>query len=150
QPVEAVSVAPGAEADADRGASGPGPAHPWLRTCQSLVRTLASSRPARTALAPGAPGPTRLRVEVDGATLVDLDQPVEAVSVAPGAAGAAVVEVRPLAAGAETAPLTASGHTVTVSGAHFRYRADAIECGPVGTRTWVAQEGAWGLTLPMG
>ncbi|GHI91531.1 diacylglycerol kinase family protein [Streptomyces olivaceus] len=141
---------PGAEADADRGASGPGPAHPWLRTCQSLVRTLAASRPARTALAPGAPGPTRLRVEVDGATLVDLDQPVEAVSVAPGAAGAAVVEVRPLAAGAETAPLTASGHTVTVSGAHFRYRADAIECGPVGTRTWVAQEGAWGLTLPMG
>ncbi|WP_399139436.1 diacylglycerol kinase family protein [Streptomyces sp. NBUA17] len=147
---ESAGAGPGAEAEADTGPGGPGPAHPWLRTCQSLVRTLASSRPARTALAPGAAGPTRLRVEVDGATLVDLDQPVEAVSVAPGAAGAAVVEVRPLTAGAVAAPLTASGHTVTVSGAHFRYRADAIECGPVGTRTWVAQEGAWGLTLPMG
>lgn len=81
-------------------------------------------------------------------TLVDLDQPVEGVSVTPGAAGVAVVEVRPLSVGAQASPLTASGRTVTVSGAHFRYRADAVVSGPVGTRTWVAREGAWGLTLP--
>ncbi|MFG3247647.1 diacylglycerol kinase family protein [Streptomyces sp. NPDC048187] len=140
---------PGRE-DPDHGPGGPGSLRPWLRTCQSLVRTLASARPAPTALAPGAAGPARLRVEVDGSTLVDLDQPVEAVSVTPGAAGAAVVEVRPLSVGAQASPLTVSGRTVTVSGAHFRYRADAVVCGPVGTRTWVAREGAWGLTLPAG
>ncbi|MFD4259738.1 diacylglycerol kinase family protein [Streptomyces sp. NPDC058534] len=134
---------------------GPGPdesasLRPWLRTCQSLVRTLVSSRPARTAVAPGAAGPARLRVEVDGVMLVDLDQPVEAVTVMPGAGGVALVEVRPLSVGAQASPLTASGRTVTVSGAHFRYRADAVVCGPVGTRTWVVREGAWGLTLPAG
>ncbi|MFK4544401.1 hypothetical protein RKD29_003997 [Streptomyces tendae] len=149
--------APGqAEAEYDAGTGpgagpgGPGTVRPWLRTCQSFVRTLASSRPARTAVTPGAAGPARLRVEVDGATLVDLDQPVDAVTVMPGAGGVAVVEVRPLSVGAQASPLTASGRTVTVSGAHFRYRADAVVCGPVGTRTWVAREGAWGLTLPTG
>ncbi|MFE1024518.1 diacylglycerol kinase [Streptomyces sp. NPDC058818] len=124
------------------------PARPWLRTCQSLVRTLASSRPARVTAALGAAGTARLRVEVDGVTLVDLNQPVEGVSVMPGAGGVAVVEVRPLSVGAEASPLTASGRTVTVSGAHFRYRADAVVSGPVGTRTWTVREGAWGLTLP--
>ncbi|AXL89445.1 diacylglycerol kinase [Streptomyces sp. CB09001] len=136
--------------DAGSGPEGTASVRPWLRTCQSLVRTLASSRTARTAVAPGMPGPARLRVEVDGVTLVDLDQPVEGVSVTPGASGVAVVEVRPLSVGAQASPLTASGRTVTVSGAHFRYRADAVVCGPVGTRTWVAREGAWGLTLPAG
>ncbi|MBQ0950519.1 MULTISPECIES: diacylglycerol kinase family protein [Streptomyces] len=135
-------------AEAGSGPEGAASVRPWLRTCQSLVRTLASSRTARTAVAPGTPGPARLRVEVDGVTLVDLDQPVEGVSVTPGAAGVAVVEVRPLSVGAQASPLTASGRTVTVSGAHFRYRADAVVSGPVGTRTWVAREGAWGLTLP--
>ncbi|KFG74791.1 diacylglycerol kinase family protein [Streptomyces mutabilis] len=125
-------------------------ARPWLRTCQSLVRALASSRPVRAAAATGSAGPSRLRVEVDGVTLVDLDQPVEGVSVMPGAGGLAEVEVRPLPVGAEAAPLTARGRTVTVSGAHFRYRADAVVSGPVGTRTWVVREGAWGLTLPAG
>ncbi|MER6337039.1 diacylglycerol kinase family protein [Streptomyces tendae] len=143
-----------AESDARTGSGagpgGPGTVRPWLRSCQSFVRTLASSRPARTAVTPGAAGPARLRVEVDGATLVDLDQPVDAVTVMPGAGGVAVVEVRPLSVGAQASPLTASGRTVTVSGAHFRYRADAVVCGPVGTRTWVAREGAWGLTLPAG
>ncbi|MGW3186980.1 diacylglycerol kinase family protein [Streptomyces ardesiacus] len=129
---------------------GPGPLRPWLRGCQSLVRTLASSRPARTAAAPGTAGPARLRVEVDGVTLVDLDQPVEAVTVTPGGGGVAAVEVRPLPAGAQASGLTASGRTVTVSGGHFRYRADTVVCGPVGTRTWVAREGAWGLMLPAG
>ncbi|MDU0255186.1 diacylglycerol kinase family protein [Streptomyces sp. PU10] len=148
----AVGIPPGPvpapeRADGDPGA---GPLRPWLRTCQSLVRTLASSRPARTAVAPGVTGPARLRVEVDGVTLVDLDQPVEALTVMPGGGGVAVVEARPLSVGAQAAPLTASGRTVTVSGAHFRYRADAVVCGPVGTRTWLAREGAWGLTLPAG
>ncbi|MEV8126913.1 diacylglycerol kinase family protein [Streptomyces sp. NPDC085944] len=148
----AVGIPPGPlpapeRADGDVGA---GSLRPWLRTCQSLVRTLASSRPARTAVAPGVAGPARLRVEVDGVTLVDLDQPVQALTVMPGGGGLAVVEARPLSVGAQAAPLTASGRTVTVSGAHFRYRADAVVCGPVGTRTWVAREGAWGLTLPAG
>ncbi|PSM41574.1 diacylglycerol kinase [Streptomyces dioscori] len=128
---------------------GPGPQHGphWLRTCQSLVRTLAA-RPAR-APASASPGPARLRVEVDGRTLVDLDQPVEAVSITPaGAGGGARVEIRPVSVGAEAAPLGAVGRTVTVSGADFRYRADAVVAGPVRTRTWTVREGAWGLTLP--
>ncbi|MFE0418550.1 diacylglycerol kinase family protein [Streptomyces tendae] len=155
-PPSPVPVPGQAEAEYDAGTGpgagpgGPGTVRPWLRTCQSFVRTLASSRPARTVVTPGAAGPARLRVEVDGATLVDLDQPVDAVTVMPGAGGVAVVEVRPLSVGAQASPLTASGRTVTVSGAHFRYRADAVVCGPVGTRTWVAREGAWGLTLPTG
>ncbi|WP_030245730.1 MULTISPECIES: diacylglycerol kinase family protein [unclassified Streptomyces] len=124
------------------------PSRPWLRTCQSLVRTLVpAGRPPRVAAAP-EPGPSRLRVEVDGETLVDLDQPVEAVSVSPAAAGIASVEVRPVSVGAEASPLLAQGRTVTVSGAHFRYRADTVVSGPVRTRTWVVREGAWGLTVP--
>ncbi|MEU3734062.1 diacylglycerol kinase family protein [Streptomyces sp. NPDC033538] len=142
--------AAGAGPSAPGSGAGSGSAHSWLRTCQSLVRTLASSRPARVTPGPGAHGPARLRVEVDGVTLVDLSQPVEAVSVMPGAGGVAVVEVRPLSVGAEASTLTASGRTVTVSGAHFRYRADAVVSGPVGTRTWTVREGAWGLTLPAG
>ncbi|WP_329254673.1 diacylglycerol kinase family protein [Streptomyces sp. NBC_01478] len=126
-----------------------GSGHLWLRTCQSLVRTLVPTRPSREPLT-GVPrlGPARLRVEVDGVTLVDLDQPVEGVSVTPGASGFAVVEVRPVSVGAEASPLCASGRSVTVSGADFRYRADAVVGGPVRTRTWVVREGAWGLTLP--
>ena len=124
---------------------------PWL---QSLVRTLVparpprSGRPSRVAAAPPSPGPARLRVEVDGVTLVDLDQPVEAVSVTPGASGTAEVVVRPLSVGAEAAPLQARGRTVTVSGADFRYRADAAVAGPVRRRTWTVREGALGLMLP--
>ncbi|MFI8188681.1 diacylglycerol kinase family protein [Streptomyces sp. NPDC085946] len=129
--------------EAPAGAAG----HPWLRTCQSLVRTLVPARPSRVASAPVA-GPSRLRVEVDGETLVDLDQPVEAVSVTPGAAGVAEVEVRPVSVGAEASPLLARGRTVTVSGAHFRYRADATVSGPVGIRTWTVREEALGLVLP--
>ncbi|WP_445526514.1 diacylglycerol kinase family protein [Streptomyces cyslabdanicus] len=125
-----------------------GAGHPWLRTCQSLVRTLVT-RPPRAAAAAG-PGPSRLRVEVDGETVVDLEQPVEAVSVTPGGGtGKAEVEVRPLSVGAEASPLLARGRTVTVSGAGFRYRADAVVSGPVRTRTWRVVEGAWGLTLPV-
>ncbi|MEU3253267.1 diacylglycerol kinase [Streptomyces sp. NPDC006997] len=122
-------------------------ARPWLRHCQSLVRTLVPARPTRGA-AP-EPGPARLRVEVDGVTLVDLDEPVRGVSLTPGALGVAAVEVRPASVGAEASPLRAEGRTVTVSGAHFRYRADAVVSGPVRTRTWTAREGAWGLMLPV-
>ncbi|MBK3572194.1 diacylglycerol kinase, partial [Streptomyces sp. MBT62] len=113
----------------------------WLRTCQSLVRTLVPARPPREPLV-GVPrfGPARLRVEVDGITLVDLDQPVETVAVRPGASGLAEVEVRPVSVGAEASPLCARGRSVTVSGADFRYRADAVVAGPVRTRTWVVRE----------
>ncbi|MEU6094527.1 diacylglycerol kinase family protein [Streptomyces sp. NPDC047079] len=117
----------------------------WLRVRQSLVRTLA--RPPRLASPPG-PGPSRLRVEVDGVTLVDLDQPVAGLSVTPDSSGAAVVEVRPVSVGADAAPLEARGRTVTVSGADFRYRADAVVAGPVRRRTWTVWEGAWALTVP--
>lgn len=121
--------------------------HPWLRTCQSLVRTLAS-RPSRLAAAP-ATGPSRLRIEVDGVCVVDLDQPVEAVSVTPGASGTgAEIEVRAVSAEAGSSPLRLLGHKVTVSGSDFRYRADSVVSGPVRTRTWTVRESAWSLTLP--
>ncbi|MEU1406366.1 diacylglycerol kinase [Streptomyces sp. NPDC005728] len=121
---------------------------PWLRTrYRSLVRTLAP-RPARLTAVP-APGPCRLRVEIDGETLVDLDQPVEAVSVKPGAGGVAQVDVRPLSLGAEATALQAFGRTVTVAGGDFRYRADAAVSGPVRRRTWTVREAAWALTLPV-
>ncbi|MER6557806.1 diacylglycerol kinase [Streptomyces sp. NPDC001027] len=121
---------------------------PWL---QSLVRTLVPVRPSRTSrpvAAPLPPGPARLRVEVDGTTLVDLDQPVEAVSVTPGVSGSAEVVVRPSSVGAEAAVLQTYGRTVTVSGTDFRYRADAAVAGPVRRRTWTVREGALALTLP--
>ncbi|MFE6160791.1 diacylglycerol kinase family protein [Streptomyces sp. NPDC056486] len=119
--------------------------HPWLRTCQSLVRTLA--RPARVASAPG-PAPARLRVEADGVLVVDLDQPVEGVSVSRGADGLAQVEVRPSSVGAAAEILRVRARTITVSGADFRYRADAVVGGPVRTRTWSVRANAWGLMLP--
>ncbi|MFF0091440.1 diacylglycerol kinase [Streptomyces canus] len=123
-------------------------ARPWLRTCQSLVRTLVPARPARET-APALPGPSRLRVEVDGVTLVGLDQPLESISVTPGSGdGLASVEVRRLSVGAEASPLLATGRTVTVTGADFRYRADAGVAGPVRRRTWTVREGALGLVLP--
>ncbi|MER5432100.1 diacylglycerol kinase family protein [Streptomyces sp. NPDC002588] len=120
-----------------------GAGRPWLH---SLVRTLVPSRPTPAAAPP--PGPSRLRVEVDGVTLVDLDQPVEAVSVTPGASGTAEVVVCPLSVGAEAVPLAARGRTVTVTGTDFRYRADTAVAGPVRRRTWVVREGALGLMLP--
>ncbi|MFI9151062.1 diacylglycerol kinase family protein [Streptomyces sp. NPDC053367] len=121
---------------------------PWLRSARSLVRTLGAARPSRLSevvVPPG--GPSRLRVEVDGVTLVDLDQPVRELSVTP-CAGSAEVEVRPVSVGAEAAPLRAAGRHVTVSGADFRYRADSVVSGPVRRRTWTVWEGALGLRLP--
>ncbi|MEV8065940.1 diacylglycerol kinase family protein [Streptomyces sp. NPDC085995] len=146
-PLVARDVAAGATAVGTGPGAGPG--RDWLRTCQSLVRTLVT-RPARPAGDAGPSAPARLRVEVDGVTVVDLDQPVEAVSVAPGASGRAEVEVRPLSGpGAEASPLLARGRTVTVSGADFHYRADATVSGPVRTRTWRVREAAWGLVVPV-
>lgn len=107
-------------------------ARPWLRT---LVRTLAAR-------------PARLRVEVDGVTVIDLDRPVESVSVTPGRRGVAEVEIRPVSLGAESPPLRSCGRTVTVTGEDFHYRADAETSGPVRRRTWRVAEGAWGLVVP--
>lgn len=119
-------------------ANGVGGASVW-DTCRSLVRTLV--RPA-----PPAPAVRthRLRVEADGVLLTDLDRLVEAVTVRAGG-GRAEVTVRH---GAHTEPVMARALTVTVSGADFRYRADALITGPVRTRTWTLRPGAWGLTLP--
>ncbi|EPH46344.1 hypothetical protein STRAU_0594 [Streptomyces aurantiacus JA 4570] len=137
-----VRIPPVGPQDASAGGAG-GERHAWLRTCQSLVRTL-GARPSR--VVPG--GPSRLRVEADGVTLVDLDQPVEGVSVVPGGGGFARVEVHPASVGAEIAPVRARARLVTVSGPDFRYRADAVVTGPVRTRTWQVRPQAWGLTLP--
>ncbi|MFD8568644.1 diacylglycerol kinase [Streptomyces sp. NPDC059639] len=121
-----------------------GPDRPWLRTCRSLVRTLAA-RPARPAPADSG-APARLRVEADGVTLVDLDQPVERVRVGPATGtGLARVEVRC----PRTAGLSTQARTVTVSGEDFRYRSDSVAIGgPVRRRTWTVRVGAWGLALP--
>jgi hypothetical protein len=135
---------------AANGATGVGGGRvPWLRSARSLVRTLGAARPSRVQSITLPPaGPARLRVEVDGAMLVDLDQPVREVSVTPGPDGSAAVEVRPVSVGAEAAPLRALGRRVTVSGTDFHYRADAAVSGPVRRRTWTVWEGALGLMLP--
>ncbi|MFF2065943.1 diacylglycerol kinase [Streptomyces sp. NPDC058200] len=108
-------------------------------TCRSLVRTLV--RPPPGALAART---HRLRVEADGVLLSDLDEPVEVVTVR-SYGGRAEVVIR---THASAEPRRASALSVTVSGADFRYRADARITGPVRTRTWTLRPGAWGLTLP--
>ncbi|WP_406438673.1 diacylglycerol kinase [Streptomyces sp. NBC_00631] len=126
-------------------AAEPAAARGWLRPYQHLVRSLSVARPVPAVPRP----PARLRVEVDGETVVDLDQPVENISVTPGGRhGLADVEIRPLSVGAEATPVRAAGRTVTVTGADFRYRADGGVAGPVRRRTWRVVEGAWGLTVP--
>ncbi|MFF3325705.1 diacylglycerol kinase [Streptomyces sp. NPDC002889] len=107
--------------------------------CRSLVRTLV--RPAPSAHAPRR---HRLRVEADGILLTDLDRPVEGVTVRTDG-GRAEVTVQHHA---HSDPVRTQALTVTVSGADFRYRADALITGPVRTRTWTLRPGAWGLTLP--
>lgn len=107
-------------------------------TCRSLVRTLV--RPAPTALAVRT---HRLRVEVDGVLLTDVDTPVESLTVR-SVGGAAEVTVHPAAA----SPRQATARVLTVSGPDFRYRADGRVTGPVRRRTWTVLGEAWGLTLP--
>ncbi|MEU2559525.1 diacylglycerol kinase [Streptomyces longispororuber] len=135
--------APVAGPAAGSAAAGERHGHAWLRTCQSLVRTLG----ARPGGGRGA-GPARLRVEADGVTLVDLDQPVEGVSVVPGSGGLARVEVRPSSVGAGIAPVRARARSVTVAGPDFHYHCDGALAGPVRRRTWTVRPGAWSLTLP--
>ncbi|MEE1941733.1 diacylglycerol kinase [Streptomyces sp. TRM 70361] len=108
-----------------------------LDRCRTLVRTLA--RPA-----PGPETP-RLRVEADGVLLTDLDRPVEDVRLAPDG-GLANVVVRQRSV---PGPVRVRARTVTVSGPHFRYRADAVVSGPVHTRTWTAHPSALRLTVPV-
>ncbi|MYQ46437.1 diacylglycerol kinase [Streptomyces sp. SID4985] len=114
---------------------GAAPAHPWLR---SLVRRVAY-RPA-----------VRLRVEIDGETVTDLDRPVEAVSVTAVGQGVASVEIHPFSFAESGSPVRTSARTITVTGENFHYRADAVTSGPVRRRTWRVAEGAWGLVVPRG
>jgi hypothetical protein len=125
--------------DGSGGTSGAHGAASMWNTCRSLVRTLV--RPP-----PGGfyPLTHRLRVEADGVLLSDLDEPVEGITVR-SLGGRAEVVIRTRAS---AEPLRASALSVTVSGADFRYRADARVTGPVRTRTWTHRAGAWGLTLP--
>ncbi|MFI1160535.1 hypothetical protein [Streptomyces sioyaensis] len=101
----------------------------------------------------------RLRIEADGVLLADLDRPVRGVSVVPGGrpgtAGPGAGDGGELAevivhwpGGAR--PVRTRARAVTVSGADFHYRADALVGGPVRTRTWTVQPGAWRLQLPRG
>ncbi|MFD3544727.1 diacylglycerol kinase [Streptomyces sp. NPDC058655] len=107
---------------------------------RSLVRTLV--RPA------GDGGLRRLRVEADGVVLADVDRPVEDVSVSTrDDGGLAEVVVRTGGAGTGAA-VRVRAKTVTVSGADFRYRADAVVAGPVRRRTWTLHPSAWTLTRP--
>ncbi|MEU9120646.1 hypothetical protein AB0C96_12450 [Streptomyces sp. NPDC048506] len=101
----------------------------------------------------------RLRIEADGVLLADLDRPVRGVSVVPGGAAGAPESAaggdRQLAEvvvhwPGEGRPIRTRARAVTVSGADFHYRADATVGGPVRTRTWTVQPGAWRLQLPRG
>lgn len=141
---------------------------PYARTARTALSLLAAPaaglRPSprsgddgrsggRRARVPGQ----RLRIEADGVLLADLDRPVRGVSVVPG--GRAGADGSGPGAGGELAevvvhwpggarPVRIRARAVTVSGADFHYRADALVGGPVRTRTWTVQPGAWRLQLP--
>ncbi|MFJ6798360.1 diacylglycerol kinase [Streptomyces sp. NPDC091268] len=138
----------------------PRPAGPSVWSAyRSLVRTLV--RPPAGEGPGGATGAAgtghRLRVEADGVVLADVDRLVEDVSVTPrdgawegardgGGDGLAEVVVR-MGTGPGSVVRTRAA-AVTVSGADFRYRADAAVTGPVRRRTWTLRPAAWALTLP--
>ncbi|MFF9482669.1 hypothetical protein [Streptomyces sp. NPDC014733] len=142
-------------------APGDGGGQSWWRPAARTARAALSALAAQAAgrerrVAPGQ----RLRIEADGVLLADLDQPVQQVRVVPGArsgddgtaagapgAGDGLAEVVVDRPGGDR-PLRARARAVTVSGPDFRYRADAVVGGPVRTRTWTVQPGAWWLTLP--
>ncbi|TLQ44640.1 serine/threonine-protein kinase [Streptomyces marianii] len=121
-------------------AGAPGRTGSVWHTCRSLLRTFARPVP------PAPPGVRthRLRVEADGVLLSDLDEPVEDVRVR-AAEGAAEVTVH---RSSDPGPVRSLAKVVTVSGADFRYRADALVGGPVRRRTWTLRPRAWSLTLP--
>lgn len=135
----------------------PRPAGPSVWSAyRSLVRTII--RPPVAAQASAAGGGHRLRVEADGVVLADVDRNVEDVSVSARAGdGLADVLIRMGAGsggegggdGEAGSVVRVRASTVTVSGADFRYRADAAVTGPVRRRTWTLRPGAWGLTLPL-
>ncbi|MCY0951219.1 diacylglycerol kinase [Streptomyces sp. H27-S2] len=131
---------------ASRGPRRPGTGPSVWSAYRSLVRSLV--RP----VGGGGPVPRRLRVEADGVVLVDVDRPVEDVSLSTrDDGGLAEVTVRTAGgaggAGAGTV-VRARAKTVTVSGADFRYRADVAVAGPVRRRTWTLHPAAWALTRP--
>ncbi len=148
----------------------------WWRPAARTARTALSLLTTPTAGRWGAPRPgaaeegagrrgrvpaqrLRLRIEADGALLADLDRPVRGVSVVPWAGDDGVMDDAPTGRPGGLAevvvhwpggerPLRARARAVTVSGADFHYRADALVGGPVRTRTWTVQPGAWRLQLP--
>lgn len=149
----------------------------WCGRCGRAVRS------AARALAAPLQGPLplrgghRLRVEVDGVLLTDLDQPVHHVAVSNArmpsdglcpsaytdrglplprwvgvlAQGCApddgVVEVI-LRRHAQSLPTRVRAKAITVSGRNFHYRVDSDIAGPVRTRTWTVLPRAWRLTVP--
>ncbi|MFG2398086.1 diacylglycerol kinase catalytic domain-containing protein [Streptomyces lydicus] len=168
-PRDPVEVRAATEVWGGAAAAETGAPRPWWRPAARTARTaLALLAPAagRRARVPAQ----RLRIEADGVLLADLDRPVRGVSVVPAArAGADGPDgARPVAGGmdgagaggelaevvvhwaGEAQPVRARAHAVTVSGADFHYRADAVVGGPVRTRTWTVQAGAWRLQLPRG
>ncbi|HET6634608.1 MAG TPA: diacylglycerol kinase [Streptomyces sp.] len=114
---------------------------PPLRGCRRLVQTLARPLHGHDA---GEAGADRLRVEVDGTLLADLDRPVEQLWLAPGGDGLAELALRQRSC----AEVRVRAKSVTVSGPDFRYRADVLLGGPVRGRTWTSMADAWHLTLP--
>ncbi|MFD9333739.1 diacylglycerol kinase [Streptomyces sp. NPDC060028] len=127
----------------------PRPAGPSVWSAyRSLVRTLVRPPVGEGPGASRAPGVGhRLRVEADGVVLADVDRLVDDVSVTPREGdGLAEVVVR-MGTGPGSVVRTRAT-AVTVSGADFRYRADAAVTGPVRRRTWTLRPGAWALTLP--
>lgn len=164
----APAVAPAAPRDTAEGPDGPaggpdGP-RPWwqpaartARTALSLLAAPAAGLGGRRARVPGQ----RLRIEADGVLLADLDRPVRGVSVVPGGRAGADGPRPGAGDGGPLAevvvhwpgggrPVRTRARAVTVSGADFHYRADAVVGGPVRTRTWTLQPGAWRLQLPRG
>jgi len=124
------------------------------RTARGLARAV---RPGALSLA-DAPG-QRLRVEVDGTLLADIDHPVWLVAARlttlgnsgcgpaeDASDGAVEVLVRPPSADGDT--LRVRAHTLTVAGRGFSYEADSELAGPVRTRTWTIRPAAWRLTVP--
>ena len=132
---------------------GHGPLGVW-DCCRSLVRAFAGGKPSGHADTPPHPHGGedahpghRLRVEADGVVLADLDRPVHQVRVS---ADGGLAEVIVRESGGGTGGVRTLARKVTVSGADFRYRADALVGGPVRTRTWTVHPGGFRLTLPRG
>ncbi|WP_433857105.1 hypothetical protein [Streptomyces kronopolitis] len=151
-------AAPGDPADGD------GPWwRPYARTARTALSLLAAPAAGHLRSGDGRTGGRRarvpgqrLRIEADGVLLADLDRPVRGVSVVPGGragngsgpdGGGELAEVVVHWPGGGRSVRTRA-RAVTVSGADFHYRADALVGGPVRTRTWTVQPAAWRLQLP--